>query len=155
MVEPICVLTQHNDNSRTGAYLQEVLLNSSNVNPQQFGKLFERQVDGHIYAQPLYVGNVTIPNKGTHNVVYVATMHNSVFAFDADDPLAANAPLWKASLGPSVPLPDPNVGPNNSLLPALISLVSLLVKHPLTIFSLLRQAWEEGLPTVLALFWWL
>lgn len=106
----ILVLTQHNDNSRTGANLQEVQLTTSNVNQNQFGKLFTRQVDGQIYAQPLYVSNVTIPNKGTHNVVYVATMHNSVYAFDADDPHAA-APLWRASLGPSVPLPDPNIGP--------------------------------------------
>ncbi len=110
MVETINVLTQHNDNSRTGANLQEVMLTTSNVNQRQFGKLFERQVDGEIYAQPLYVGNLTIPNKGTHNVVYVATMHNSVYAFNADDP-QATTPLWKTSLGPAAPLPDPNIGP--------------------------------------------
>ncbi|MBV9688795.1 MAG: PQQ-binding-like beta-propeller repeat protein, partial [Ktedonobacteraceae bacterium] len=110
MVGTISVLTQHNDNSRTGANLQEVMLTTANVNQRQFGKLFERQVDGETYAQPLYVGNLTLPNQGTHNVVYVATMHNSVYAFDADDPQAA-APLWKTSLGPSAPLPDPNIGP--------------------------------------------
>ncbi len=69
MTDTLSVLTQHNDNGRTGQNLQEVLLNTTNVNQNQFGKLFTRQVDGHIYAQPLYVSNVTIPDKGTHNVV--------------------------------------------------------------------------------------
>src|SRR5262249_3303667 len=105
------VLTQHNDNSRTGAYLQEVQLTTSNVNPHQFGKLFTCPVDGQMYAQPLYVSNITMADGDTHNVVYVATMHNTVYAFDADNPLAANAPLWSRSLGPSAPLPDPNIGP--------------------------------------------
>jgi hypothetical protein len=102
----IAVLTHHNDNSRTGANLNETILNTSNVKPQRFGKLFERQVDGHIYAQILYVSNVPIPNQGVHNVVYVATMHNSVYAFDADEK-NASAPLWQVLLGPSVILPKP------------------------------------------------
>ncbi|MEA5504937.1 DUF4347 domain-containing protein [Halotia wernerae UHCC 0503] len=104
------VTTQHNDNNRTGADLNEPLLNTTNVNANQFGKLFSRPVDGSIYAQPLYLANVNIPNQGTHNVVYVATMHNTVYAFDADDP-NASTPLWSTSLGPSVTLPDPNIGP--------------------------------------------
>ncbi|HXG19026.1 MAG TPA: LamG-like jellyroll fold domain-containing protein [Methylomirabilota bacterium] len=101
----VSVLTQHNDNARTGANLNETILNVSNVTVNQFGKLFSRAVDGQIYAQPLYVPNVTIPNKGVHNVVYVATMNNSVYAFDADDP-NASAPLWTRNFGPPVPNQD-------------------------------------------------
>jgi len=84
--EAISVLTQHNDNNRTGAQLQETLLNTSNVKPGQFGRLFKLPVDGSVYAQPLYVNGLAIPNQGTRNVLYVATMHNTVYAFDADDP---------------------------------------------------------------------
>src|SRR5260370_11796733 len=154
MINMVSVLTQHNDNSRTGANLQEVRLTTSNVNSSQFGKLFTRKVDGHIYAQPLYVSNVTIPNKGTHNVVYVATMHNYVYAFDADDPRAAER-LWEASLGLSVRLPDPNIGPRSSLWPTLGLLLSILVnlvKHPMETFSLLRKMGKYSSLTVSELF---
>jgi fibronectin type 3 domain-containing protein len=92
----VSVLTQHNDNARTGANLSETVLNTTNVNPTQFGLVGVKSVDGQIYAQPLYVPNVVIPGKGTHNVVYVATEHDSVYAFDADDP-NAQAPLWRVS----------------------------------------------------------
>ncbi len=107
--ETISVLTQHNDNNRTGAQLQETLLNTSNVKPGQFGRLFKLPVDGSVYAQPLYVNALAIPNQGTRNVLYVATMHNTVYAFDGDDP--SIRPYWQVSLGPSAPLPDTNIGP--------------------------------------------
>lgn len=94
----ISVLTNRYNTARTGANLEETILNQANVNPDQFGKLFSREVVGHIYAQPLYVPNVDIPGQGTHNVVYVATMNNRVYAFDADDPALAD-PLWEVSLG--------------------------------------------------------
>jgi hypothetical protein len=100
----VSVLTQHNDNARTGQNLNETVLNTSNVNQNGFGKLFWRTVDGFIYAQPLYAPGLTIQGA-THNVVYVATQHNSVYAFDADDPNAP-APLWQVNLGTPVPSQD-------------------------------------------------
>ena len=96
------VLTQHNDNSRTGANLNETVLNTSNVNATKFGKLYNLKVDGYIYAQPLYVANVRILSQGVHNVVYVATMNNNLYAFDADN----GAKLWVKNYGPPVPASD-------------------------------------------------
>jgi len=105
------VLTYHNDQARTGQNLQETLLTPSTVNSNGFQKLFTYPVDGQIYAQPLYVSGLTIPGQGTHNVVLVATEHNSVYAFDADSNAGANGGvLWHVNLGPSAPVPDPNFG---------------------------------------------
>jgi len=95
-------LTRSFDNSRDGANLSETTLTTANVRSSTFGKLFERVVDGQVYTQPLYAANLAIPNQGTHNVVFVATMNDSVYAFDADDP-NASSPLWKDSfLSPGV-----------------------------------------------------
>ena len=99
------ITTGHNDNGRTGGNLSEAILNASNVNVSNFGKLFARTVDGEIYAQPLYASQVSVPGKGVHNVVYVATEHNSVYAFDADDP-TQSSPLWFVNLGTAVPSQD-------------------------------------------------
>jgi uncharacterized protein (TIGR03437 family) len=92
------VLTANYDNNRTNANLNEGILNTNNVNPTQFGRLYNYPVDGQVYAQPLYIHALSMPGKGTLNVLYVATMHNSVYAFDAD---ATNgtAPLWQVNLG--------------------------------------------------------
>jgi hypothetical protein len=100
----VSVLTQHNDNARTGQNLNETLLNTTNVNVSGFGKLFWRTIDGQPFAQPLYVSGLSIGGK-TRNVVYVATEHNSVYAFDADDPNQA-LPLWQVNLGTPVPSQD-------------------------------------------------
>jgi hypothetical protein len=93
------VTTRSYNNQRTGAALNETILNTSNVNVAQFGKIFTRPIDGQMYATPLYVPELVMPGLGTHNVIYVATQKNKVYAFDADDP-AASTPLWSVNLGP-------------------------------------------------------
>jgi hypothetical protein len=88
------ILTHHYDNSRTGQNLNETKLTPSNVSSTTFGKLFALPVDGYVYAQPLFVAGVAIPGHGTHNVVYIGTEHDSLYAFDAD---TGGAPLWHVS----------------------------------------------------------
>jgi hypothetical protein len=98
------VTTQHYDIARTGANTNETILTPSNVNASSFGKLFSQPVDGWVYAQPLYMPGITLgagtPQAGTtHNVVFVGTEHDSVYAFDADNNSGANATaLWHVSL---------------------------------------------------------
>lgn len=102
------VLTHHNDNARTGANLLETNLTPAKVNTNTFGKLFSRRVAGQIYAQPLVVSGVEIPGHVVSNVVYVATMQNIVYAFDADN-AQEDQPFWKTEAGPPVPyqiIPD-------------------------------------------------
>jgi len=126
------VLTWHNNNARTGEDLHETILKPSNVKPSTFGKLFVIHVDGKVDAQPLYFANVSIPGKGRHNVLYVATEHDSIYAFDADN----GHELWHVSMlkpgettsGPrhcgqvtpeigvtATPVIDPSVGPHGTI----------------------------------------
>jgi Bacterial Ig-like domain (group 3) len=98
------VLTYHNDNARTGQNLAESILTPSNVQAATFGKLFTLSVDGKVDAQPLYVSALNIPGKGTHNVVYAATEHDSVYAFDADN----GTIYWQVSLFKSGETPSDN-----------------------------------------------
>jgi uncharacterized protein (TIGR03437 family) len=104
LLAQVDVLTANYDNNRTNANLGEFVLNKSNVNPTQFGKLFSLAVDGQVYAQPLYMRGVNVAGVA-HNVLYVATMNNSVYAFDADAS-SSTAPLWTRNFGPAV---DPSV----------------------------------------------
>jgi hypothetical protein len=93
------VPTWRYDNTHAGANTQETLLTPSNVNGSSFGLLFSRSVDGYVFAQPLYISGLTMSDGLVHNVLFVATEHDSVYAFDADSNTGANAqPLWQISL---------------------------------------------------------
>ena len=126
------VTTYHNDNARSGQNLTETTLTPANVNSSSFGKLFVIAVDGKVDAQPLYLAQVSIPNNGAHNVLYVATEHGSVYGFDAD----SGSMLWQVStlaagettsddhgcgqivpeIGvTSTPVIDPKAGPNGTI----------------------------------------
>ena len=89
------ITTSQYDNQRTGATLTETVLTPRNVNVRQFGKLGAFKVDGAVFAQPLFVPALEIPGKGRHNVLFVATEHDSVYAFDADRP--NEPPLWQVN----------------------------------------------------------
>jgi outer membrane protein assembly factor BamB len=91
------VLTYHNDVARTGQNLGETILTPDNVNSSNFGKLFVISVDGKVDAEPLYLSSVPIPNRGVHNVLYVATEHDSVYALDAE----TGSTLWQVAALPS------------------------------------------------------
>jgi hypothetical protein len=89
------VLTWHNDRARTGQNRSETTLTPQLVNPMHFGKIFSYRVDGQLYAEPLYVPRVAMSGRGTHDLVIVATEHDSVYAFDAAG--ATRTPLWHES----------------------------------------------------------
>jgi hypothetical protein len=99
VVAQVSVWTYHYNNHRDGANLSETILNPTNVNSATFGKLFSYTLDGHVYAQPLYAPNTAITGQGTHNVLFVATESNTVWALDAQNAGAGGGILWKAHLG--------------------------------------------------------
>jgi Immunoglobulin I-set domain len=87
------VLTYHNDIARTGQNLTETTLTTSNVNSAKFGKLGFYSVDGLVDAEPLYASNVSVPSNGTHNLLFVPTENDSVYAFDAD----SGTTIWQST----------------------------------------------------------
>jgi outer membrane protein assembly factor BamB len=95
------VTMHHNDPGRTGAVLDETQLSPSAIKGQGFGRLFSLVVDGQVYAQPLVLTGVDMPGKGVRNVVFLATMRNFVYAYDADGKDAT--PFWKTPLGGAMP----------------------------------------------------
>jgi outer membrane protein assembly factor BamB len=122
------VYTNNNNNARTGAYYEKVL-NPGNVNAgaiNTFGKLYTWDVEGQIYAQPLYVHGLTLPDGSSHNVVYVATQKNWVYAFDAD----THATLWSTSLGDPIPVSDTGCSGHPKLLYPWIGITSTPVIDP-------------------------
>jgi hypothetical protein len=103
----VLVATQHNDNARTGANLQETALTASTVAPTTFGERSRRPLRGAVFAQPLIAPAVKLPAGGELDLVYVATMGNVVYALDARDP--ERSPIWSRTLGSSIVLPDPMI----------------------------------------------
>lgn len=97
------IITANSDSYRTNANLQETHLTPRSVRPGLFGKLGYFPADGQVYAQPLLVSNLGLPDGTLHDVLYVTSMHNTVYAYDAGVPSAAGL-LWKTSLGPSFPV---------------------------------------------------
>src|ERR1041385_5819156 len=115
------MFTYHGDKFRSGVNLQEFALTKSTVKSSTFGKVFSRSVDGQIYAQPLHVANLTIAGA-KHNVVFVATEHSSVYAFDADG--KTTAPFWHRSfINPSAGITT-IAKPANALIAPEISITS-------------------------------
>src|SRR5258708_15177854 len=124
------VTTYKDDNSRDGHYSSETILNQSNVNVTDFGKRVSYPVNGQVYAQPLYMPNLTI-NGSLHNVVFAATENDSVYAFDADA-TSAGAPLWQTSLLPSGATAVPNSAANCGDLGPIIGITGTPVIDPST-----------------------
>ena len=127
------VFTYHNDNMRTGENLNETVLTPANVNSSTFGKLFSYPIDGLAIASPLYVAGVNIPGQGIHNVVYVATENDSVYAFDANG--LSSTPLWHASfINPNAgitPVPAADTGETGDI-PIEIGITGTPVIDPST-----------------------
>jgi hypothetical protein len=93
------VLTWRYDQTHAGQNTSETALTTANVNPTSFGKLFSHKVDSSVYPQPLYVPNLKMSDGQTHNVLFIETSNDSMYAFDADSNGGANAnPIWKVSL---------------------------------------------------------
>ena len=124
------VFTYHNDPARTGQNLQEYALTTTTVNSSNFGVLFSCPVDGYVYAQPLYIANFAIGGQ-TRNVVFVATEHDSVYAFDADS--SSCVKLWQTSFLSSgvTTVPPADTGETGDLIPE-IGITSTPVIDPST-----------------------
>ena len=114
------ILTAQYDSFRTSWNASEIYLNVGNVNQARFGKLFSRQLDGWVYAQPLYMRSLTLPGHGAVNVVFVCTANNTVYAFDADS-ASVSAPYWSTNLGPADNTPNGPGSPNSEPLLGIIS----------------------------------
>jgi len=102
------VLTQHNDNARTGANLRETALTPAYVNRQHFGMIFKRVLDDQLYTQPLVATDIKV-GGGWHDLVFVTTVNNSVYAFDAND-ATATSPVWHVNFGTPADLNSADFG---------------------------------------------
>ena len=145
------VFTYHNDYFRTGQNLAETILTPRSIKHPKFGLLFTDAVDGQIYAQPLYAPNVAIPGKGTHNVVFIATQRNQVYAFDADQ---AGPPLWHRSyIDPANGItPVPAADTHRDNITPWVGITSTPVIDPAsgTLYVLTRLKIARGNPVVIS-----
>jgi hypothetical protein len=141
------VTTWHYDNGRTGADITETRLTPSNIGYKEFGKLFSQPVDGFIVGHPLYLPGIMVGGM-SHNVVYVATMHDTVYAFDADTPNAP--PLWSTSLlsysaAGATPVPISVKGGGGTTRFTEVGVVSTPVIDPATnTIYLVAETYENG-----------
>ncbi len=128
------VLTYKYDNARSGANTNETQLTLANVNVTNFAQLFTYAVDGYCYAEPLYVANLQIPGQGTHNVVFVSTENDSVYAFDADSNAGTNGGLlWFTNLGTAlISVNNYGVRYHHNLLNPLIGITGTPVIDPVS-----------------------
>jgi len=124
------VYTNHNDNARTGQNLKEYGLTTTTVTPSTFGLLYSCPVDGYVYAQPLWAANLNFSGV-MHNVVFIATEHDSVYAFDADSPTCMQ--LWQTNFLSSgvTTLTMADVNSNTDIIPE-IGITSTPVIDPAT-----------------------
>ena len=141
------VLTQHNDNARTGQNLNEVILTPQNVNASSFGQVFSVTLDGLAYTQPLYVSNLTLPGAGSHNVVFVATETDKVYAIDAD---SGGAPLWQASLIDAAHGAAPGAVPESSTCREVVPVLGItgtpVIDLPSKTMYVVTRSVENGAP---------
>ncbi|HLG97048.1 MAG TPA: IPT/TIG domain-containing protein [Bryobacteraceae bacterium] len=143
LLSQVNVLTANYDNSRANANLSETILKPSNVKPASFGKIGSFPVDAQIYAQPLYAAGIQIPGKGLRNVVYVATMHNTVYALDGDAPQSVR-PLWAVNLGPSVP--SSAFDSYTDIVPEIGILSTPVIDLDRNVIYVMSDTWEQGAP---------
>lgn len=110
LADNVPIWTRAMNNLRDNNNLRETILNVNNVNSETFGKLYTRVVEGHVYASLLYIPDLLMPQTGqVHNVLFIATMANNVYAFDADN--ASNSePFWKRNFGFPLPIQDHTIG---------------------------------------------
>lgn len=141
------VLMNRYDANATGTNPNETVLNASNVKPATFGKLWSYYVDGAVFGQPLYVPAVRIPARGDRNVLYVATMNDKVYAFDAD---RAGPPLWMRTLTDElagitpVPVTDVTNNPDLNVVGNAGILGTPVIDRPAGALYLIARTRENG-----------
>jgi outer membrane protein assembly factor BamB len=142
------VLTANYGNERTSANVNETVLTTANVGPGTFGKIASVPVDAQIYAQPLYVNGVNLPASGARNVVYVATMNNSVYAIDGDTGPAGESRskiqvLWQVNLGTPVPSSVIDI---DFIQPQVGILSTPVIDIPQNVIYLIAEIYQSGQP---------